>query len=822
MSDSFETINVGVNLLSWLNVEMLNVFGLTFTLLVVIYIIVSTFVLIIPFLRAKTQLKNTTQELSSFLELLRGSRRDQSGMDAIPMRERVHDFIKRDGIATETHRQLEHAWQEFDEGILQRSQGEWMNVYQAEDFFKPPVFIQPVVKPIHACSSLATSSGLLVTFIALTAGLSELYYDLGTKLIDGLDIFINALSAKFLSSIIGLLLGIVFDAVAKKGEKKLEALVNDISYELNHEFKRLTSQHVLLDIQKDVHYLPQNIGDFLSKNEGQASLLGKIESIIKESMTTGIESINTEIQTVSKAMEGFSSKGMENVATTLEELGNKMGESLTQGMNKDMQSLQEVMRELPEVIGKSMGNVETSIGAMKIAMQDTQKSMLAEVQELFKGIHASQGKNMDDLIKTFMDKNAALNDQMVQQQNDVTRKHQESMGVLTAMLDQMNQGQDSVKTNLQETLTTQLETMASSFADIVNEMKVATQSQNTSMNEMLGEILTSMQVTLAESGNSMNAKVLENQSLMQSGIEGMLGKVNRETTSVTQELSNASRRQQEEGSASMEKLNTSVNENIQTLVDAQTRFSDSYDLAHQAFIQRAEANYTSFQTLTTNTLTQHEKSLHPVLNELRTSVQTFRAVADKFPAVFTSGSTQLEKAFGTLKYMLDNEFKHFVESQKSLTKDQQKVLSATSDAMKEMASLQRESSKITEVIESLSAMQAAFAKQQTDHSSLGKEQLDSMRYALEQQKDTMASIVDSTSTLSKRYEGLDILSLKISEQFGDAGERMADSIVTVKDASEDYFSHFVKHHREAIGQLQRFIEDMDITLSPKQLETTVE
>ena len=64
---------------------------------------------------------------------------------------------------------------------------------------------------------LLTGMGLTLTFMAILGGLSGVHYDRGntTEPITGIDVLINGLSGKFLSSIVALLLSIAFTLLSK-------------------------------------------------------------------------------------------------------------------------------------------------------------------------------------------------------------------------------------------------------------------------------------------------------------------------------------------------------------------------------------------------------------------------------------------------------------------------------------------------------------------------------------------------------------------------------------------------------------------------------
>ena len=129
--------------------------------------------------------------------------------------------------------------------------------------------------------------GLLFTFIALTAGLSELIYDESSKTIaEGLGAFINALSSKFITSIIGLAIAILFDAVMLR---RIRASFHDLHQRtisnINKNFRRLTSQHLLFTMKNSIEEIPDKIEKLFEKSsEGKEYSLVYLQPFVKVSL----------------------------------------------------------------------------------------------------------------------------------------------------------------------------------------------------------------------------------------------------------------------------------------------------------------------------------------------------------------------------------------------------------------------------------------------------------------------------------------------------------------------------------------------------------
>jgi DNA repair exonuclease SbcCD ATPase subunit len=486
------------NLLAFFNIEVAYIFGVKFTILVLFYLVMV--IVWCAYQRKKLQsIDSTSTTLQHFLQTLQEA---EQHADDTPIKEAIDTYFNQLSEA-DAHKSLQHAWEEFSEG-LQHYNNRWMNVYQAEDFFHEKWLIEPILQPVRHLPGFATSFGLLFTFLAITAGLSELHYDNTTHLVtDGLDTFINALSSKFITSLCGLGLALGLDTTIRNKEKALHQTLDDIVYHLNRSFVRLTAQHILIGIQGDVHDLPQQIGEHLDKTSADSGLIKNIEIAIKTGIEGSVAEIKTEINQVATAMEGFSSTGIQNIANTLEALGKDLKTGVTDGINNDLQQLTNIMNELPNKITDAMHNIDSSIGSMKISMADTQQEMLTLVKEVFGTLQATQGEQLEALLASFLTKNDTLTTQLVAQQQEMQQKHEASMQVINTMLARLESAGATQQQQLNDTLQTQLATTTTSFNQVLENFNQTTQQQQQSVNEQLAGVMEK----ITHSGDAFNDKL---------------------------------------------------------------------------------------------------------------------------------------------------------------------------------------------------------------------------------------------------------------------------------------------------------------------------
>jgi hypothetical protein len=409
----------------------------------------------------KRQAKNKAHnDLKGFLDLVQ----TKPSLDASPIKHQIDDYFKeRDGNPSPTVKQLQHAWREFSEGVKEYN-GEWMNVYQAEEFFKASLLVDPVVKPMSYYATWASSSGLLFTFIALTAGLSKLNYA-GVGEIKGIGEFINALSGKFITSIIGLFLAVaVFDNQHRKAVEVLTHTLDDIVYELNRSFKRLTSQHILLQIQKDVHELPQAVIEGFEKLDGESGVIKSIEIAISEGIKSQVGEIKDAIGKVPTAISEELTPPMERLDINTKAIAETLGAStenvtngISEGINQHLEDLNKTMGALP----KTMETLITKMGE-------------------------GQGESVGKLTTELTGKVTDLMTQVTENTNTVNETMNTSLTTLTNIVEKLENANITSETQtgkaitqIKESATQASNTIKGNLADILEELKTAVQNFGT-------------------------------------------------------------------------------------------------------------------------------------------------------------------------------------------------------------------------------------------------------------------------------------------------------------------------------------------------------
>lgn len=116
----------------------------------------------------------------------------------------------------------------------------------------------------QAVPSVLTAVGLLATFVAILQGLAGVTYNAADTLhpVEGIDALINGLAGKFLSSILALILSVLFTFFERKVcERQISRSYEQLLRRSKEVFPFLSQSRILLDMQRLLSSQQQNVRD---------------------------------------------------------------------------------------------------------------------------------------------------------------------------------------------------------------------------------------------------------------------------------------------------------------------------------------------------------------------------------------------------------------------------------------------------------------------------------------------------------------------------------------------------------------------------------
>ena len=161
-------------------------------------------ILLQTWLNTRQQIKKANDDLASLKATLGHEDLSEAQFN------QVHIFLKNKPA-------LQYSLEEMQETIVtipRNGRSFFHNSIQAETFFTHENVCHEIPGWLSSVPGILTGAGLLGTFLALLCGLGELHVDGGN--VKGIEPFINSLSGKFSSSIVGLFCAIGFTFLERR------------------------------------------------------------------------------------------------------------------------------------------------------------------------------------------------------------------------------------------------------------------------------------------------------------------------------------------------------------------------------------------------------------------------------------------------------------------------------------------------------------------------------------------------------------------------------------------------------------------------------
>ena len=330
---------------------------------------------------------------------------------------------------------------------------------------------------------LLTGAGLTLTFVAILLALVGVNYnkDNAANPITGIDHLINGLSGKFLSSIVALLLSILFTLYEKRVARSLRLKYEHLVTEISDSIPYLSSSRILLDIQRFAAKQTVSVSNISS--EVVDRFMGAFNSQVVPGLTMGMSSgVADKLQSEFRPTMDKMSSTLETLQSAIVRLEAQKQESVTGEIKGLLESLENSLVQALSKMGSDFHDALTGAATQEFGnvtgTLEATRQMLAEMN--------SQFGNMQTAFSAIVEK-------AEQTTSDQLRTGKEQTEALTALMNGlMLKLQESADQNL-NSVRTQLTWVVGDLADKVGTLSkdmmtaaetVAKQSQ-ASANEVL-------------------------------------------------------------------------------------------------------------------------------------------------------------------------------------------------------------------------------------------------------------------------------------------------------------------------------------------------
>ncbi|MBX7136307.1 MAG: hypothetical protein K1X67_26860 [Fimbriimonadaceae bacterium] len=221
----------------------------------------------------------------------------------------------------------------------------------------------------QAVPGLLTAGGLLLTFISILLALFNVYVDgsQGTETVKGTSELINGLSAKFVSSILGLALSILFVLLERKVcERRITNTYDKLMNRLGELLPLLTPMRIQLDLHMYAGRQAVSLSNISSDFVNQFT--GVFEKQIAPTFAAGVsEELSQQLQREFRPTMEKMTETLARLMTAIERLEAQKQDSITGELRSLLQSLEASLRTSLDEMGRTFHSSLTSAASEEFA-----------------------------------------------------------------------------------------------------------------------------------------------------------------------------------------------------------------------------------------------------------------------------------------------------------------------------------------------------------------------------------------------------------------------------------------------------------------------
>src|ERR1035441_6386187 len=262
-----------------------------------------------------------------------------------------------------------------------------------------------------AFPGLLTGAGLTLTFVAILWALYGVHYDKANTVdpISGIDVLINGLSGKFLSSIVALLLSILFTLYGKSAARGLRTRYERLIAAVGQAIPDLPPSRILLDIRRYTHDQTVSVShissDVVDRLVGAFNIA--VVPTLADGMSSGVaeklqsefrptmQQMNGTLEGLKSAIVGLESQKQESVTSEIRTLLTSLETSLVSALSKMGDDFHQA---LTGAASREFGNVQGTLEATRHMLSDM-NAQFSGMQAAFAAIIDKAEQSTSDQVK---------------------------------------------------------------------------------------------------------------------------------------------------------------------------------------------------------------------------------------------------------------------------------------------------------------------------------------------------------------------------------------------------------------------------------------
>jgi len=343
----------------------------------------------------------------------------------------------------------------------------------SKEFFNADTLIEdndPKKNLRKALQNIIPSIGLLCTFTFILLGL----FGIDPDKIGTINKLIQSLSSKFATSVISLLIAVIFIWIEKSKYSDLKVKCIEVQKILLDQFPLVTQTDLLVGLNSKLETLIKGQAEALSSTntnlDRQSSYLDTVNKQLDRQLNS-LDNVNTQLCTQIQTLNTFAENIQNNSIESLNQMVKTFQSTLSENTTKQFQEISEVITNLSSTIEMVYEYQETYTENMKQTNEiaenslEKQKESSIIIENIIRDING-EVNNYKELI--------SQNNEMISQSNDIVSKLSDITGELAYAGEQFNEAAPSVNSIRESVseLTENLNKSIEQFNHISNEFSI--------------------------------------------------------------------------------------------------------------------------------------------------------------------------------------------------------------------------------------------------------------------------------------------------------------------------------------------------------------
>jgi ABC-type transporter Mla subunit MlaD len=537
------------------------------------------------------------RRMKQHIAFLREQRTEQRAISAAVLN-RVGEVLAKDDLC-------KYGWNEFNETLVKDDAGRGPEIYgtrHAHDLFSGDAIISASMSPgfFQAVPGILTSMGLFGTFLAILVGLAAIHVPEAettaagaTERIEGIGVFVNALSGKFLSSVLALAFAIFFTLIEQRSFRKAEATHRTFCEAFDGVFPRRTSEELLMSV--------------LGTMRGQNAAFEHFNTDLSARFRDGVsEGLGPVLDRVSNGLQALAGERDSNIEALMERLTQEFRSAMSQSAGVEFQQIASAVQQASALLSDANSQSE-------------------QTQASFNGLVAA------------MTQSTAQQKELAEQQAQAMR------AMLQQMVEGVGRAASSSQAALDETIRALVERTRDESSQSAKLLQSELQTQSRQVNEQINALLVRVEQAsqkMESAGVDGSRELLETIQRVSSSMEASAGRVAEQlntaasgvvdrTGSVSERMTRELQQVLDEHRASVASV-TQMREALQQTVAVWLQATDQTRAAFASLRESSALAESTTQSLkeVASAVTRAQERLNSMLGVFQTELPRFQSMAD--------------------------------------------------------------------------------------------------------------------------------------------------------------------------------------------------